>query len=211
MDDSFGCKLGRVAERYDLDPEDAGSSIDGQLRDRWLGEHGQGEHGYRTLTEWFNRRLLKRIYDERGRDATGARLESDYEALVGDDELTRLEVVDDLAADGIDAEAVLEDMISWSTMRTHLTECLGLEKERREASTDWERESIEIATDRAAEKIEEAVGSLASKGVVAGASSAAVNLEVELECDQCATTVPLVVALDRGYVCATHDRPEVTA
>ena len=209
MDDSFGCKLERVAERYDLDPGD--TSLDEELRKRWQGDGGHREHGYRTLTEWFNRRLLKRVYDEHGRDATGARLESDYEALVGGDELTRLEVLDDLAEDGIDGDAVLEDTISWSTMRTHLTECLGAEKDRKRAATDWERESIEIATDRATEKIAEAVHSMGNKGTVSGADDANVNLEVELECDQCSTTVPLIVALDRGYVCGTHHRQEVTA
>lgn len=206
------CKLASVADRYGLDAVARDSrTLDEELVARWTGEEGFQEQGYRTLTEWFNRRLLKRVYDRNGRETTGARLDSDYEALVGDDELTRLEVIDDLAAEGIDAEAVRTDMISWSTMRTHLTECLDAEKEPAEATTDWERDTIDIARNHARGKIEEAVSSLGNKGNLAGGASADVAVDVSLECDQCSTSAPLVVALERGYVCGTHHRQEAPA
>ncbi len=211
MDDEYCCKLDSVADRYAVRPDTAEfSSLDEALLARWRGEGGYREQGYRTLTEWFNRRVLKRVYDEHGRETTGSRLESEYEALTDGEELTRLEVMDDLSSDGIDPETVLRDMISWSTMRMHLTECLDAEKETATATTDWERESIEIARRHAASKIEEAVASLGNKNRVAGAEEASVSIDVSLECDQCSTSVPLVVAMDRGYVCGTHHRQEAT-
>lgn len=206
------CKLGSVAVRHDLGPSTAEfDSLDEELEARWTGSDGFQEHGYRTLTEWFNRRVLKRVYDQHGRETTGTRLESEYEALMGADELTRLEVVDDLAADGIDADSLLQDTISWSTMRTHLTECLEGTKERAKATTDWERDTIEIARGHAKGKIAEAVASLGSKNKLAGGTEAAISVDIQLECDQCSTSVPLVVALDRGYVCGTHHKQEVPA
>lgn len=209
MANSFGCKLERVADAYGLGSGDAGGdALDTALLDRWQGRGGHREYGYRSLTEWFNLRLLRRVYDEHGREATGNRVESEFAALTAEDELTRLEVVDDLADDGIDADAVLTDMISWSTMRTHLTECLGETKERSGSSTGWERASIDIATDRAREKVAEAVRSLGNKHEIAGGASAEVSVDVTLACDACSTTVPLVVAMDRGYVCGTHHRLE---
>lgn len=211
MDDEECCKLGSVADRYDVTPEGAEfDSLDDALLARWRGEGGYREQGYRTLTEWFNRRLLKRVYDREGRETTGSRLESEYEALRNGDELTRLEVLDDLSAAGINAESVLRDMISWSTMRMHLTECLEAEKTSEPATTDWERESIEIARSHAASKISEAVASLGTKNRVAGGNEASVSIDVTLECDQCSTSVPLVVAMDRGYVCGTHHGQEAT-
>lgn len=210
MDHEHCCKLGSVSDRYAVTPDTAEfSTLDEALLARWQGEGGYREHGYRTLTEWFNRRLLKRVYDQQGRETTGTRLESEFEALTAGDELTRLELMDDLATQGIDAETVLEDMISWSTMRMHLTECLDAEKETETATTQWERESIEIARTHAASKINEAVASLGSKNRVAGADEASVSVDVTLECNQCSTSVPLVVAMDRGYVCGTHHRQEV--
>lgn len=210
MDHEHCCKLGSVSDRYAVTPDTAEfSTLDEALLARWQGEGGYREHGYRTLTEWFNRRLLKRVYDQQGRETTGTRLESEFEALTAGDELTRLELMDDLATQGIDAETVLEDMISWSTMRMHLTECLDAEKETETATTQWERESIEIARTHAASKINEAVASLGSKNRVTGADEASVSVDVTLECNQCSTSVPLVVAMDRGYVCGTHHRQEV--
>lgn len=211
MDDEECCKLGSVADRYAVTAESAEfDSLDDALLARWRGEGGYREQGYRTLTEWFNRRLLKRVYDQAGRETTGSRLESEYDALRNGDELTRLEVMDDLSAAGINAESVLRDMISWSTMRMHLTECLEAEKETEAATTNWERESIEIARSHAASKIGEAVASLGTKNRVAGGDDASVSIDVSLECEQCSTSVPLVVAMDRGYVCGTHHRQEAT-
>ena len=211
MDDEHCCKLGSVADRYAVTPDSAEfNSLDEALLARWRGEGGYREHGYRTLTEWFNRRLLKRVYERHGRETTGSRLDSEFEALTEGEELTRLEVMDDLSSDGIDPESVRRDMISWSTMRMHLTECLDAEKETATATTDWERESIEIARTHAASKIGEAVASLGNKNRVDGAADASVSIDVTLECDQCSTSVPLVVAMDRGYVCKTHHRQEAT-
>jgi hypothetical protein len=90
-------------------------------------------------------------------------------------------------------------------MRVHLTECLEGEKNR-VARTDWERNSIEIARSQAATKIEEAVDSLGSKGRVNGAADADVSIDVQLQCNQCEASVPLVVAVDRGYVCEKHHK-----
>jgi hypothetical protein len=212
MDDEQCCKLGRVAASYGVTPEAAEfDTLDEALVARWRGSGNYRERGYRTLTDWFNRRLLKQVYDQHGRETAGSRLDSEFDALVDGDELTRLEVADDLAASGIDPDEVLADMISWSTMRTHITHCLGAEKQRAAATTDWERDSIAIARDHAETKIGEAVASLGSKGTVAGAADAAVSVDVTLECDECSTSVPLVVAMDRGYVCAAHHRQEAPA
>lgn len=209
MERPYGCKLERVADVYDPGPAGShGTTLDDALLERWHGEDGHREHGYRSLTEWFNRRLLKRVYDEHGRETTGNRLESEYTALTADDELTRLDLLDDLAADGIDADRVLEDMISWSTMRTHLNECLGAEKERTRSTSGWERKSIEIATERARTKVAESVQSLGTKGEIAGGDVASVSVDVTLECDECSRSVPLAVAMDRGFVCGTHHQLE---
>jgi hypothetical protein len=201
------CKVARVAEKYGVPRTAQGSeALAETLLARWQGRETYREHGYRTLTEWFNRRLLARAYDRAGRHVGETQLEAEFDVLTGEDELEKLDLEDELAADGIDPDAVLGDMVSWSTMRGHLTGCLEAEKER-EARTDWERNSIEISRSQAREKIGEAVASLGSKGTVQGADDADVSIDVALQCDQCAASVPLVVALDRGYVCETHHRP----
>lgn len=205
MSQGAGCKVEVVTDAYDLQP--AGGrydSLDEYLLARWTGSDGRESVGYRTLAAEFNQRLLKRVYDQHGREVLGARLESDYETLRGEDDLRRAELEDALAADGLDAERLRRDMVSWGTMATHLKECLDGRKAAPTAATDWERRSIDIATDRAAGKVEEAVSALTSKGELAADEGVDVGVQVQLGCPACETRVPLAIALDRGYVCETH-------
>lgn len=199
------CKVGRVIEQYGLDSADPRhDSINSGLLSRWRGDNGHTAEGYRTLTEWFNKRLLRRVFDEHGRDALGGRVDHDYDVLTGDDDLLREEVVESLEDDGIDATDVREDMVSWGTMRTHLQNCLDGQKEDQAKETDWERESVEMATSFARAKIESALSSLARNDELDGVETSSVSVQVQVSCDSCPTRVPLDVALERGYVCEEH-------
>ena len=203
MGSSSGCKIDRVVGAYGLagaDPRHA--SIHDGLLARWQGTDGHSAVGYRTLTGWFNRRLLQRACVENGRDIAGGRVDHDYEALTGDDELRRAEVEESLRADGVDADSLVEDMVSWGTMRTHLTGCLDGTKER--GGGDWECDAVGMAKTFARGKVEEALSSLGAKGDLDGFDRASVSIQVQMQCEACPTRVPLEVALDRGYVCETH-------
>lgn len=205
MSGDVGCKVEVVTDGYGLAPAgDRYESLDAYLLARWTGEGGREPVGYRTLADEFNRQLLKRVYDDHDRAAFDARIEGDYATLTGDDTLQRGELADDLATDGIDADRLQRDLVSWGTMANHLKDCLGGEKATPTAETDWERRSIEIATDRAREKVEEAVSALAAKGELPADAAAEVSLQVQLGCPTCHTRVPLPIALERGYVCETH-------
>lgn len=200
------CKVGDTIERRGLETADPRhESLEEGLLARWLGRDGHAESGYRTVTEWFNKRLLRRVYTDRGREAVDARIDSDYEVLTGDDDLQRRYLLDDLEATGIDAEALRDDMVSWGTMRTHLNECLEGTKERPAARTEWERNSIEVARDVTTEKVEDALSSLATKGDLEGVDAATVDVQVYLRCDECPTRVSLERALDQGHVCRRHN------
>lgn len=200
-----GCKVDRAMARYELDgahlPE---SSVDKYLLNRWTGAEGRRAEGYRTLTEWFNKRLLKRAYDEAGRETLGARVDTEYDVLTGEHDLARGELLDELAAEGLDPDDVLSEMVSWSTMRHHLNDCLDGAKARRPAETDWERQSVAIARDRLEEKVREATSALSSKGALPGGDDAAVDVQVQLRCPNCEAQVPLRDALNRGYICREH-------
>jgi rubrerythrin len=210
-DTGNGCKVDVAIENYDLDTVDPRyERINTGLLARWTGEDSEPE-GYRPLTEWFNKRLLKCVYDKNGRDAFGTRLDSDYEVLENDDELLRAEVIADLETDGIDAEAVVSDMVSWGTMRNHLLECLDGEKEAHTAETRWEHDSIEMARDFAEQKVSQAITSLAKKEQLHGLDHSSIEIQALLSCEECPTRVPLEVVLDRGYVCEQHDEQTTQA
>ncbi|HET7325133.1 MAG TPA: hypothetical protein VFJ06_12450 [Halococcus sp.] len=199
------CKIDRALRNYDLDAVvTSHETVDDYLLARWKGTDGRSAVGYRPLTEWFNKRLLKYTYDETGRDATGTRLESEYEALTGDDELLREEVADDLRMDGVAVDTVLDAMVSWSTMRHHLKRCLEGEKQQPESTSEWERRSVDIARHQTEEKVTDALSSLDSKGRLPGGSATDVHVQVQLQCPVCHVRVPFEEALSRGHICREH-------
>lgn len=205
----MGCKVDRLIEEYALDEAEARfESTDERLLARWTGDDGGSAEGYRTLTEWFNQRLLRALYERHGRETLGVRVEADYEVLTGEDELVREELVDDLATDGIDAGEYLGDVVSWSTMRRHLNECLDGEKPRERSESGWERETIRIARDHAAGKVSEAVSSLASRGDLPDGDRADLEVDVTVACPVCQVRIPLSDAISRGYICADHLPPD---
>lgn len=201
----MSCKVDALIEEYALDEAEARfESTDERLLARWTGDDGGSAVGYRSLTEWFNRRLLRALYERQGRETLGVRVESDYDVLTGEDDLLREELADDLAADGIDATAYLDDTVSWSTMRRHLTDCLDGEKSTERSESGWERETVRIAREHAAGKVREAVSSLASRGDLPGGDEAEVDVDVSVSCPVCQVRVPLSDAVARGYICADH-------
>jgi len=205
------CKIDGVIKRYELQSADPiYDSINEGLLARWTGGGKRTAMGYRSLTEWFNKRLLKASYDEHGRETLGARLESDYEVLKSDDDLISEEVVESLRADGIDSDRLQRDLVSWGTMRTHLKECLDGHKEPQTASTNWEQESIQKVTEIAEQKTESALSALANKGTLAGGETAGIDVQIQLSCQSCPTRVPFDIALERGYVCEEHDTQRVS-
>ena len=199
------CKVGRVADRYDVEAHHDGfDDLDRELLSLWKGEGRLEERGYRSLADWFNKRLLRSAYDANDRLTLGTRLDDEFETLTGDDDIARDELLDDLAQDGIDGERLRGDMVSFSTIRRHLTDCLGERKEPREAETDWEQTSVEIAADRLVEKVAKALSSHETKGRIDGAAGADVSVRVQLSCPECPTRRTLNEALRLGYVCETH-------
>jgi rubrerythrin len=208
MSGAVGCKVDEVIRRYGLqDVDPTAGSLETGLLARWRGEGDREAMGYRTLTDWFNKRLLKRVYADNGQEPLGPRLAADYETLRSDDELAKQELLDRLDAAGVPAEALADAMVSWGTMRTHLTDCLGGEKPAAPAETDWERESIEMARAVTERKAATALSALAEKEAVDGAAAADIEVQVHLTCGTCPTRVPFAVALDRGYVCGAHSDP----
>ena len=199
------CKVGRTIDAYDLQHGGEGTTVDEYLRARWLGRGDYSSTGLRPLTDWFNRKLLKRVYSDHDRSTLGNRIDADYETLTGDG--SEFELHEDLEADGIDGAALQSDFVSTSTLYRHLTDCLDTEKATTDESdrpSNWEAEKIEYARDIVRRNVGECLQSLANKGRVAGGADAEIKTDIVLGCPDCPTQVSLERAIDRGYVCADH-------
>jgi len=199
------CKVGVVAEKRSLTVS-ADDDIHEYLVARWVGKDSYPEMGVRKLADWFNRKLLRTEYTRHDRTVTDVRITSEYEALTGDDDVKRGEVIDDLKSDGIDGELLIDDFVSRSTMRRHLTNCLDASKttQNGESNSNWEADQINHSRRHFEKKVDEAVTSLANKGQLPGGTEATIETPIYLSCPECATKVRLKTALERQFICKEH-------
>jgi hypothetical protein len=200
------CKVGRVADKRQL-TVNADEDVHAYLVARWLGSDEYPAMGVRKLADWFNQKLLRDAYTRHGRNVTDVRISSEYDALTGGDDVERGEVIDDLKSDGLDGERLRGDFVSRSTMRRHLTDCLGASKDdggSGESTSNWELEQIHHSREYFEENVEESVRSLANKEQLPGGKAVDIDVEIFLSCPECSTRVRLQTALDRQFICQDH-------
>ena len=203
--DDHCCKVGRVADGHGLSPG-VGDDVNEYLAARWRGDDGYPETSLADLVEWFDRRVMLTVYRANDRLASDSRLAAEYDTLQSDDGVDRSLLIDDLAEDGIDGDALCEDFVSVATMYRHLTDCLGVSKpdDGKRSDSDWEADKIAYAVDTARENIADALQSWENKGTVPYATDATIDVRVTLECPVCHRQVVVERARERGYVCETH-------
>jgi hypothetical protein len=201
------CKVDRVRADHDISPP---SRIDGDLDAylvaTWTGEGETEPAGIRTLTEWFNKQVLKTIYRNHGRSDSSVRINSDFEALQGNGipEHERAELLSELADDGISGEATRKQFIGKSTLSRHLKECLDATKETPDSETEWEIDRVRVATSTYRSHLESALQSLENKNRIAGVDESALQIQSYLSCPECPTRVTVEQAYEQGYVCVDH-------
>lgn len=198
------CKVGKAIQVHDLDSGVREDDTNEHLVARWIGSDDYTEEGYRSLAKWFNKRIMHDVYLDAGRSVSETRIDADYDALNADEQSVREDIADDLRVDGIDVNALEGDFVSRATMRRHLTDCLGAEKERKPATTDWELEKIEHGRTHFHKSVSSAIQSLANKDELPGGNQANVETPIVLSCPECTARIELETALSRGYVCREH-------
>jgi len=198
------CKVGNLIEEYDIESASRSGDVNDYLIQRWIGRGDYTPTGLRPLKDWLNKQALKSVYTNSNRDTYDARIESEYEAIIGDN--VDIAIVENLDADGIDPDELRSNLISTATVYRHLTNCLEVSKsDESETSTDeWERDKFEYAKTVVEQSAQQSLSSLDSKGKVPGASRATITTEVVLGCPECNTQVGFERALARGYICQDH-------
>lgn len=199
------CKVGRVISEYNLVQQIGGHEIEDYLIARWAGKGEYTPTGLRPLKDWFNQRLIKSVYTDRGRTVLDSRVESEYETLTADE--PDFELLADLETDGIDGEQLQSDFVSTATLYRHFTACLDVSKPKErdadEPST-WETDKIDYAKDIVERNAEESLRALENKGRLPRGTEAQINTEIVLGCPDCSTQVGIDRAIERGYVCGDH-------
>lgn len=198
------CKVQTLVERYSIKSTDNDSGVDDYLIKRWVGRGDYTPTGLRPLKDWLNKQALKSVYMNSSRDTFDARIESEYEAITGEE--VDVAIIEDLLADGIDPEDIRSDLISTATLYRHLTNCLEVSKseESKNSTTEWEQDKLEYAKSVVDQSVQQSLSSLENKGKIPRATQATITTEVVLGCPECNTQVGFERALARGYICQDH-------
>ncbi len=201
------CKVDDLIAEHGLTaPERRYSSVDDYLAKRWTGGDGRTPEGYGRLTDWFNKRVLKAVYETNGRSTVSIHLDREYDVITADDNIQRAELAADLEGDGMDIDDLRRTLVSRGTIRNHLKDCLDVTKDTGAArdSAATRAKTIASAKRLAASKTEDVLSGLAADGVVPGADGAEIDVEIRIQCPECNVRVPIEDAIERGYVCGRH-------
>lgn len=203
-----GCKVGRNAEEYGLE------ALDAELERR----RANGA-SLRTLATAVNQRVLAaaieaetadRPIDEVFGAVAGERaIEAVYEALTDEDAPERRARVETrLKQHGIDVAAVRSDWVTHPTVRTHLSDCLGIDTSREPTITAADAiDTVEWARARAAGVVGRTFERLGNAGLVS-TGELDVSVTLQLTCEECGRTYRPRRLLEAGS-CACHvDEPE---
>lgn len=188
----YGCKVCRVLDERGLD------RLDDELVSRWHGESGK-RMGYRRLADWLNATLLRREMERAGMPTGAGEARSRYERLTGDDD-TAAEMRRLLRRGGVAVDALLDDFVSYSVVRTHLVDCLG---EQRDPSppADWERDRLDQLQAYATAEAADAVRSLCNKGELTAGGDVEPAVSLSVTCRACGAAASIDEALAADAFC----------
>lgn len=191
------CKVCRVLAERELE------HLNAELVARWHGETGE-RMGYRRLADWLNTAFLQSEMEIVGMPTTGGEVRSRYERLVGGDDAADADEAAEmrrlLARGGVTVDDLLDDFVSYSVVRTHLTECLGESRDPSPAC-DWEEDRIDQLEAYAVDEAADALRSLANKVKLPAGGELQASVSLEVTCSACGVSVPFDEALQAEGFC----------
>jgi len=188
-------KVARLIDAYDLGP------IGTDLENAWLGEAGERQ-SLRDLADRFNRALLLAAIREAGMDVVDGEARN-YYRLLTDESVSagrRVEARNRLDGAGVDVDAVVEDFVTYQTIRHYLTEVRGASYERESDTEGVERERSVI--DRLQSRVERVVRDTVDRLRTAGRLTVGdyrVLVSVDVLCQDCGGQYAVGELLDRGH------------
>jgi hypothetical protein len=183
------CKVGRVAARRDL------SRIDDRLRREWA-----AGASLRELERVFAERVLAAALTEVGWDPLDGELSNLYRLLTDDSvsAAARIDAEGRLRRAGVDPAAVVDDFVSYVTVRSHLNDCLDVDTDRHaDPSAEATRESVSRLVSRTESVTSQALERLATHDEVT-VGDPTVTVGVRVACGDCGAEYPVDRFLDRG-------------
>lgn len=185
-------KVARLIDEYDLD------GLGAELEEKWTAE-GAERHSLRDLAEGFNLRLLRTALRDAGVGSVTGSQENVYRVLTDEEvsDADRIRVRRRLEQNDVDVETLLEDFVSYQSIRTYL-------QEYRDASYDVETDPVEQAESTIG-PLRTRLATVSESKLEAAADADAfdlgdfdVTVDVGVICHDCSTRHDVSALLERG-------------
>ena len=191
-------KVARLIAEYNLD------GLGDELEARWTGD-GVGRTSLRDLADYFNERLLEQTLIDAGMNALESDVSTMYQNLTDDEVSTgvRTDTRSRLEQNGIDADELESDFVSYQAIRSYLTEYRDAEYRQLsdEEKVEKDLQSIQRLMTRTLSVTEERIEKLRETGRV-DVEEFEVLLDVQVLCQECGEQYSVSEFLEnRGCAC----------
>jgi hypothetical protein len=191
-------KVARLITEYNLD------GLGDELEARWTGD-GVERTSLRDLADYFNERLLEQTLIDAGMNALESDVSTMYQNLTDDEVSTgvRTDTRSRLEQNGIDADELESDFVSYQAIRSYLTEYRDAEYRQLsdEEKVEKDLQSIQRLMTRTLSVTEERIEKLRETGRV-DVEEFEVLLDVQVLCQECGEQYSVSEFLEkRGCSC----------
>ncbi|MFD1685029.1 rod-determining factor RdfA [Halobellus litoreus] len=191
-------KVARLIAEYNLD------GLGDELEARWTGD-GVERTSLRDLADYFNERLLEQTLIDAGMNALESDVSTMYQNLTDDEVSTgvRTDTRSRLEQNGIDADELESDFVSYQAIRSYLTEYRDAEYRQLsdEEKVEKDLQSIQRLMTRTLSVTEERIEKLRETGRV-DVEEFEVLLDVQVLCQECGEQYSVSEFLEnRGCAC----------
>lgn len=188
-----GKKVARLIDEYDL----VGTAA--ELERAWTAQ-GEGHRSLRKLTQEFNERLLEHRLTENGQQPLKGEVETLYSLLTGEDvsESDRVRARRRLEQQGIDVEQLLDEFVSYQTVRRYLKHHRGVTYAREETDRlETEAQNLQQLSGRISAVTEGKLESLRDADDLS-VGQFRVAVDIRVYCEGCQTQYSVDELLDYG-------------
>lgn len=198
QDEQCGCKIGRIAAKYDL------SDVDSWFVSAW-----QQETSVRTLADEFNEDVIAEALSEANVRGVMWNPTPVYDALhTGElSDAEEIEIRGELERAGINVDGLSSDLVSHQTVYRHLTKCLDASRsdertlaERREAA----RETVYALQNRTELVTESTLKTLQSADTT-DIGAVEVLVDIRVVCSDCDSSMDFETAVEDGCDCTPSE------
>lgn len=118
--DTHGCKVDRIADKYNL----------GNLDERLVRRRENEDASLRDLDAYINRRITKVALRRSGHNPVEGEADTYHRHLRHADGIASEETRRELDREGVPVHELEDDFVSYQTIRKHLNECVGSDTSR---------------------------------------------------------------------------------